>query len=701
MELDVNKPNIDIIKDVTELDLACGEQCLSLTVQNPQISILANNPTLEISSQGSGSITENDHTKLINRDVADQHPISAITGLQEALDNIQVPSDVVTEEEFNAVKEEVEYALEQKVDISDFENAVTDVLDLLDGKQEKGDYALKSDLENIETETSWGEITGDISKQSDLWGIIENIGTALNNSTPIDQFNAIVQQSTQAINNLDRALQTKQPIGDYALKSDLENVSVNVSEQDNLYKDEDILKVFTEAGNSAITSRFARLLDVAQKTDWKSLVTDTGVLILYSGSVSYRTTNGIDFQQVYLPASPSDMAKNYENQTIYCPVASSAGMWMYSTDDGLTWTYNTEKSLGSLAWNKVCIRNNGSKKTGWNSAMCFVRAGGATTQNFANFLASANRFELNNNSKKRIDFVTALGYDYWCANINGEVFKTAGSSTFTIYENTKYGLTHIENCNGTIFCGFQDGTIGECMGYQKEWTYYTVASGEKVTDIKYRDGVYYVVTNASNFYTSTDKVNWTKTAVLNSYGGKLEFTRFGIVQVTEKPVLLPSRQRLEDLLLYLFDRTDFAKICGAGLKFEDGQIQIDVNKDIPIRLTQGKLNLFNIEKMYFSEEIILSLISAMFTIDYCPADDYDTWLWADSETGYWDGEAHQNSSILWICTGDGYIYDPLGYTWEMEVAKFDVLRLIYDEWGNGTQAEKIGSLAPLKEIFNS
>lgn len=28
-----------------------------------------------------------DHTKLINRDFPDQHPIDAITGLQEALDN--------------------------------------------------------------------------------------------------------------------------------------------------------------------------------------------------------------------------------------------------------------------------------------------------------------------------------------------------------------------------------------------------------------------------------------------------------------------------------------------------------------------------------------------------------------------------------------------------------------------------------------
>ena len=39
-------------------------------------------------------VVENDHNKLRNRDLANQHPISAITGLQDILDNVPLMSDL-------------------------------------------------------------------------------------------------------------------------------------------------------------------------------------------------------------------------------------------------------------------------------------------------------------------------------------------------------------------------------------------------------------------------------------------------------------------------------------------------------------------------------------------------------------------------------------------------------------------------------
>lgn len=475
--------------------------------------------------------------------------------------------------------------------------------------------------------------------------------------------------------------------------------TIEVSEVDNLTKENDVLKAFTEAGKGAITTQYARLLDLPSG-EWKSLLTDTGVLILYKGSVSYRTTDGISFQQVYLPSSPTVLSKNYETNTIYGATPSSAGMWMFSKDDGLTWTYTSEPTLSGYLWDNVIVRNNGSKKTGWNSAMAFTRSN-SSSRNFANYSSSANRFEMNNNSKKQINYTTSLNYDYWCANTSGEVFKTSGSSTFTFYIDTKAGLTCIKNCNNNIFCGFSDGTIAELIGYVEGWTYHTVAEGETVTDIKYNNGVYYVVTDNSNYYTSTDLTNWTKFNDVNSFGGTLEFTRFGVVQVTEKPVLIPSRKRIENFLLDVQDLTDYDKICGEGLKWEDGQVKLDIVKDIPLRISQGRLNLNNIDKMYFSDEIKKLLISANFYIDFCPADDYDGWLWSNNEDGYWYGEMWASKSVLWICTADGYVYDPLSWGWELYPLKYDVIRVVYDEWGGTCTGEIIGNLAQLKELFNS
>ena len=46
-------------------------------------------------------------------------------------------------------KTEFENVVEQKVDLSDFENAIDDLNLALNEKQPKGDYALKSDVDNV------------------------------------------------------------------------------------------------------------------------------------------------------------------------------------------------------------------------------------------------------------------------------------------------------------------------------------------------------------------------------------------------------------------------------------------------------------------------------------------------------------------------------------------------------------------------
>ena len=41
-------------------------------------------------------VVENDHNKLRNRDLVNQHPISAITGLQDILDSVPLTSDLAS-----------------------------------------------------------------------------------------------------------------------------------------------------------------------------------------------------------------------------------------------------------------------------------------------------------------------------------------------------------------------------------------------------------------------------------------------------------------------------------------------------------------------------------------------------------------------------------------------------------------------------
>ena len=48
---------------------------------------------------GGGSGGTSDHTKLVNRDAADQHPMSAITGLESALDGKQPAGDYLTQDD--------------------------------------------------------------------------------------------------------------------------------------------------------------------------------------------------------------------------------------------------------------------------------------------------------------------------------------------------------------------------------------------------------------------------------------------------------------------------------------------------------------------------------------------------------------------------------------------------------------------------
>ena len=151
------------------------------------------------------------HNETRGRDLPDQHPISAITGLRDALDTI--PTDYVSDAELEAALLEKQDVIRDLSEIregatlgatavqpNDLESyATTDYVDDgLSGKQDTltaganiqivGNTISATDttytagtgisivgnvISNTQTSAEWGNITGALSTQTDLWNILE------------------------------------------------------------------------------------------------------------------------------------------------------------------------------------------------------------------------------------------------------------------------------------------------------------------------------------------------------------------------------------------------------------------------------------------------------------------------------------------------------------------------------------------------
>lgn len=69
---------------------------IKMTLSQPEIKMKIDPARVVHEGDGGGT---NDHTKLLNRDADDQHPIKAITGLQSKLDTIPPASEKITNTE--------------------------------------------------------------------------------------------------------------------------------------------------------------------------------------------------------------------------------------------------------------------------------------------------------------------------------------------------------------------------------------------------------------------------------------------------------------------------------------------------------------------------------------------------------------------------------------------------------------------------
>lgn len=123
-------------------------------------------------------IPTNNHDELYNRDLPDQHPMSAITGLEEAFDNVPTKeyidnglselSEDITAENQRAInaEEALQDAIDTKQDILTSENAGTGISIETVGGVVK--------INNTQNSAEWGQIDGDINQQIDLKTALDN-----------------------------------------------------------------------------------------------------------------------------------------------------------------------------------------------------------------------------------------------------------------------------------------------------------------------------------------------------------------------------------------------------------------------------------------------------------------------------------------------------------------------------------------------
>lgn len=219
------------------------------------------------------------HKELKGRDLPNQHPISAISGLQEALDSKAEDGDFVTKDELDKKQDTIEDLETIREGAEKGATAVQPsalgayaTKQELNGKQDKGDYALKSEIPKkvsaLENDagylTKHQDISGLATKQelagkqdfiSDLPAI--RSGSALGGTA--------VQPSALGAYATKQELGGKQDKGDYALKTEIpKKVSALENDAGYLQQHQDISGLATKQELSGKQDKITDLAEIRE-----------------------------------------------------------------------------------------------------------------------------------------------------------------------------------------------------------------------------------------------------------------------------------------------------------------------------------------------------------------------------------------------------------------------------------------------------
>lgn len=297
------------------------------------------------------------HKELKGRDLPDQHPISAITGLQEALDSKAEDGDFVTKDELDKKQDVILDLAEIRDGAGKGATAVQPsslgayaTKQELSGKQDKGDYALKSDIPKkvsaLENDkgylTEHQDISGLATKQelagkqdfiSDLPAI--RSGSVLG-STAVQPATLNEYATKQALTD---GLATKQPVGDYATKQELDG-------KQDVIQDLATIRKGAEKGATAVQPNDIPVKDV--QLNGTSVVADNVANIpilsattLGVGKISSAFGTGTQSVQGYISlvkATDAEIVAKTQNYKPIVPSSLDKAVMEGLGNNSLTWT---------------------------------------------------------------------------------------------------------------------------------------------------------------------------------------------------------------------------------------------------------------------------------------------------------------------------------------------------------------------------
>lgn len=437
---------------------------------------------------------------------------------------------------------------------------------------------------------------------------------------------------------------------------------------DNIVIENDTIKGFTNTGDIVSDTdiklqAISELEATAETTDNKIVYTYDEVVIIYNGT-NYirRSENGIDFDIIELPYNCKNMIYHTVSKRLIA--TSQNGYFMYSADNGKTWT---SKASSHSTSNTYLFQQNKFSK-------------GFTVINISTkrIITLNENFTVNNTLTSTIvpNYTCLLNSRQfiWCNNIGG--FKYGAGAKEDIFPSlVGVSVSLLKNVNDKVIVGLNNNNklyiLSKNTVSGSSWVAYNLPSQCTVKDVIYNpnDSTYYILTSINTYYKTTDFVNFVSVDKDNLRGIQGYFTLAGIQATTtdnNKLLLAPTRIKIENMLQKLKRLTDFDKLLGAGLeKKSEETIGVKVRPPVYVSTSGVGLSARSIDYDYLTEglEKIFKVSEAPITaLSPTEIEDY---VWSN-----WDGT--DNFAFKFMFTEAGTFYNVMSYEEEYTVEKYEL-----------------------------